>query len=262
MNSNQLNIEETQSVITQWSQQNDVREFFSAGDVSAQVLRRLTALEEDSLVWHQVMTNDGGCFITRGVDWFGPCHLCSQLDHLNSKCKGSKGFGWTTVGYFVAKKSSPLWDEFWVPYGFPCALCNSDGSYNSLDEDCPDCEGEGTFSVDYKWPGRPETPVLRQETVKSNLTKSVTTSFSSKAEILGDLWMDYRTDEKFQDFIEYNDLGLPLAYAVSALLVEPMPGAEKYITDTFDLLITSLGLTDTGFENLEEILASARKGES
>jgi hypothetical protein len=71
--------------------------------------------------------------------------------------------------------------------------------------------------------------------------------------------MDYRNDEEFQDFIEYNDLGLPLAYAVASDLVEPNPLAEQYITETFDLLITSLGLTDTGFESLNEILDSAQK---
>jgi hypothetical protein len=71
--------------------------------------------------------------------------------------------------------------------------------------------------------------------------------------------MDYRGDEEFQDFIEYNDLGLPLAYAVYADLVEPTPLAEQYITETFDLLITSLGLTDTGFDSLSEILNSAQK---
>jgi hypothetical protein len=71
--------------------------------------------------------------------------------------------------------------------------------------------------------------------------------------------MDYRSDTEFQDFLEYNDLGLPLAYAVSALLVEPMPLAKQYIEETFELLITSLGLTDTGFDSLSEILDSAQK---
>ena len=91
------------------------------------------------------------------------------------------------------------------------------------------------------------------------MSESATTPFSNKCEILGDLWMDYRNDEEFQDFIEYNDLGLPLAYAVASDLVEPNPLAEQYITETFDLLITSLGLTDTGFDSLNEILDSGVK---
>lgn len=36
--------------------------------------------------------------------------------------------------------------------------------------------------------------------------------------VAGDLWMDYRTGEKFQDFIDYDDRGLPLAYAAAAFL--------------------------------------------
>jgi hypothetical protein len=71
--------------------------------------------------------------------------------------------------------------------------------------------------------------------------------------------MDYRTDEEFQDFIEYNDLGLPLAYAVASQLVEILPIAESYIDETFHLLLTSLDLTDTGFDSLEEVLGSAQK---
>jgi hypothetical protein len=71
--------------------------------------------------------------------------------------------------------------------------------------------------------------------------------------------MDYRTDKEFLDFIEYNDLGLPMAYAVASGLVELLGEAEHYIEETFDLLITSLGLTDTGFDSLEEILDSAQK---
>jgi hypothetical protein len=71
--------------------------------------------------------------------------------------------------------------------------------------------------------------------------------------------MDYRTDEQFQDFIEYNDLGLPIAYAISNSLVEAFPIVEGYIEESFDLLLTSLGLTDTGFDSLNEILDSAEK---
>jgi hypothetical protein len=71
--------------------------------------------------------------------------------------------------------------------------------------------------------------------------------------------MDYRGDEEFQDFIEYNDLGLPIAYAISNSLVEPFPIVQGYIEESFDLLLTSLGLTDTGFDNLGEVLDSAVK---
>jgi hypothetical protein len=35
-------------------------------------------------------------------------------------------------------------------------------------------------------------------------------TFDNKISILAELWMNYRDDEELQDFIEYNDLGLPL----------------------------------------------------
>lgn len=81
------------------------------------------------------------------------------------------------------------------------------------------------------------------------------TTFSDKADILADLWLNYRNDEEFQDFIEYNDLGLPLAYAVSADIVKATEIAEGYINETFDLLLAGLDIEeDTGFESLDDLL--------
>lgn len=81
------------------------------------------------------------------------------------------------------------------------------------------------------------------------------TTFSDKADILADLWLNYRNDEEFQDFIEYNDLGLPLAYAVSADIVKTTEIAEGYINETFDLLLAGLDIEeDTGFESLDDLL--------
>lgn len=86
------------------------------------------------------------------------------------------------------------------------------------------------------------------------MSETATTPFSSRCEILADLWMNFRGDEEFEDFIEYNDLGLPLSYAITANLVKATPAGEAMINETFDLLLTSMGLTDEGFENLDEIL--------
>lgn len=80
------------------------------------------------------------------------------------------------------------------------------------------------------------------------------TPFSNKAIILSDLWMSYRYDEEFKDFIEYNDIGLPLAYALAEGIVEETPILVRFIEETFDLLLASLGIEDTGFESLDEML--------
>jgi hypothetical protein len=81
------------------------------------------------------------------------------------------------------------------------------------------------------------------------------TQFSIRTEILADLWMNYRGDEEFTDFIEYNDLGLPMSYSVVNLLAKITPAGEKLVNETFELLIASLEITeDTGFESLDDLL--------
>jgi hypothetical protein len=47
--------------------------------------------------------------------------------------------------------------------------------------------------------------------------------------ILSTLWISYRADPAFKDFIVYNDLALPLAYAIATELIETSPKAEIYI---------------------------------
>jgi hypothetical protein len=81
------------------------------------------------------------------------------------------------------------------------------------------------------------------------------TDFSSRTEILAELWIDFRDDEDLQDFIEYNDLGLPLAYLITNKFCEVSTLGEAYINETFDLFLTALELEDTGFETLDDIFA-------
>ena len=55
------------------------------------------------------------------------------------------------------------------------------------------------------------------------MSEITTTPFSSKCEILGELWLKYRADyPDLEDFIEYNDLGLPIAYAIANDIVKPL----------------------------------------
>lgn len=82
------------------------------------------------------------------------------------------------------------------------------------------------------------------------------TSFEDKCSIIAELWMDYRDDLDFKDFIEYNDLGLPLAYMIANSIVESNSLAERYVEEAFDLLLAGLNLEDKGFENLGEVLGA------
>lgn len=79
------------------------------------------------------------------------------------------------------------------------------------------------------------------------------TTIENKCNILAELWMDYRDDVNFTDFISYADLGLPLAYAISNEIVKITPQSERFIVEAFDLLVASMGLEDTGFETLDDI---------
>ena len=89
------------------------------------------------------------------------------------------------------------------------------------------------------------------------------TTKENKAFILADLWMNFRDDEQFQDFIEYNDLGLPLAYAISNGIVKPTERSDSFIEETFVLLLAGLNIEeDTGFDNLDELLGFSIEDES
>lgn len=86
------------------------------------------------------------------------------------------------------------------------------------------------------------------------------TAFSSKCEILSELWMNYRADEDFSDFIEYNDMGLPLAYFIHTGVVTPLDEAHKYVDETFDLLIAAVGVDpEQEFTTLNDLFQAADK---
>lgn len=82
------------------------------------------------------------------------------------------------------------------------------------------------------------------------------TSFPNQCKILSELWIGYRDDEQFEEFIKYNDLGLPLAYCVAENLIKlgQSEKPSKYISEAFDALLEGLDLDDTGFCCLEKVL--------
>ena len=81
------------------------------------------------------------------------------------------------------------------------------------------------------------------------------TTYENKCYILSEIWLGYRQDTQFTDFVEYNDLGLPLAYAISNKIIQSSDKAKNFIEETFDLLLAGLGIDeDTGFETLADML--------
>lgn len=81
------------------------------------------------------------------------------------------------------------------------------------------------------------------------------TPFDTRCEIIANLWIEYRDEGDFKDFVSYNDLGLPLAFLVDEKLVTPADKAVAMINETFILFLAALGIEeDTGFESLDDLL--------
>ena len=86
------------------------------------------------------------------------------------------------------------------------------------------------------------------------------TDFSNICSILGKLFEDYKEDIGFREFIEFNDIGLPLSYFIASELVTPSPLAEQYVIETFELLCAALHLPIEGeYQTLEHMLDLASK---
>jgi hypothetical protein len=82
-------------------------------------------------------------------------------------------------------------------------------------------------------------------------------ALENKITILAELWMNYRDEEQLKDFIEYNDLGLPMAYLLMNELLLPTQQSELYINETYSLLLASLEVDDVEYESLDELLGAA-----
>ena len=85
----------------------------------------------------------------------------------------------------------------------------------------------------------------------------MTTDFSNKVDILGRFKILYQDTDSVKDFFEFNDIGIPLAYLASEGLCDISEDGKKYIAETWDLFLASLGVEDTGFEELDEVLMKA-----
>ena len=80
-----------------------------------------------------------------------------------------------------------------------------------------------------------------------------TTTFENKALILGQVWMEHKTDDEMADFFAYNDLGIPLAFAFAEGIINYTETLERYINESFDLFLEALNIEDKGFDDLPEI---------
>ena len=87
-------------------------------------------------------------------------------------------------------------------------------------------------------------------------------NLADKCGILGQFWFEFRDDAELSTFIDYNDVGLPLAWFIATGVVEPLPMAEDFITETFNLFLAALEVTEeevAEIDNLNDLLAFVDK---
>ena len=83
------------------------------------------------------------------------------------------------------------------------------------------------------------------------------TTFSNKVAILSELWFDHKDNELLQEFVGYNDLGLPLAYNVHHGLSTITDEGMVYVNQTYDLLCNGLGLDpEYDYQSLDELMTA------
>ncbi len=91
--------------------------------------------------------------------------------------------------------------------------------------------------------------VFRKETMHTEETP-----FETRVDILAELWLTYRDEPELLDFVQYNDLGLPAAYLINEELVgSPNTRLKAMIDESFDLLIATLKIADTGFSTMDDL---------
>jgi hypothetical protein len=78
--------------------------------------------------------------------------------------------------------------------------------------------------------------------------------FADKTGILGQLWIDFRDDDNFSAFMDYNDIGVPMAYYVAEGLVNGLTDLGKqYVEESIDMMFKLLEITEAEVEELDEI---------
>ena len=82
------------------------------------------------------------------------------------------------------------------------------------------------------------------------------TTFSNKCAILTDIWENYEDNETLKDFISFNDVGLPLAYAHTHKYATLSGKGIESVEETWKLLLETIGTEDYDFENFSEVLES------
>lgn len=82
------------------------------------------------------------------------------------------------------------------------------------------------------------------------------TTFSNKTYILVQLWSFYRSTDHFVEFVDYYKLGFDLSWFVGRGYSEPTEKGTLYINEIWDKLLDQIGIQDTGFEDIDDVLTA------
>jgi hypothetical protein len=83
-------------------------------------------------------------------------------------------------------------------------------------------------------------------------------SYSKRCFILSDFWLNYKDEEDFEDFVAYNDIGLPLAFMITEDIVKSTTVAEVYVNEAWELLCTALKIdSKQDYDSLEDMFMDA-----
>lgn len=89
-------------------------------------------------------------------------------------------------------------------------------------------------------------------------SEPTTIPYSKKCLLLGDFWLNYKDEEGFEDFVEYNDIGLPLAFMISEDIVMSTPVAEVYVNEAWELLCAAMNVdSKQDYDSLEDMFIDA-----
>jgi hypothetical protein len=93
------------------------------------------------------------------------------------------------------------------------------------------------------------------------MERKLETSFESMCSILSEIWLK-REDLLYNDFFDFNLLGVTLAYAFSEELVDELgPDAVDLIEESFEAFLDEHEVDDIGYSTLEDIWKEVKNSE-
>ncbi len=82
------------------------------------------------------------------------------------------------------------------------------------------------------------------------------TTFENKCLILSTIWLAYQDDIDFADFVLAHEMALAFANAIDEGIMATTTIASDLINVAYDELLAGFGLTDSGFEHMDDLVSA------